>query len=659
MPADVVAGISAVVLKTLFWDQETHLIGPGRIAPKLVCGQFGIDDGDPFILLGDEAVSYIEQHLRSDTRIVTFNGCFDLGVLVAEKPSLVPLVFDKFERGQFYDLMITETLMAIAQGELKFSEDEDGVTTKSRFDLATCYQRRTGRALQKKDTFRLKYGLLDGVPLNEWPAEAVQYALDDVHATRDLYRAELAALGGDLVPDIAPQHRASFALHLMSMWGVRTDEAAALRLREELQITVDKAYEYLRTKTNFLGKVNKKTGRESKSTKAIQAAVTEAYAREGLPVPLTDPSGKFPDGQIKTSKDVLDAVEDPHLKVLSDVMGDSKLLSSFIPVLLQGTKGPLCARYNVLVDSGRTSCSAPNCQNLPRKGGVRECFVARPGYVLSFADYSTLELVCLAQVCLDLFGYSALAEALRKGKDLHLVTAANILNIPYEQAVARKREPEIKEARQLAKALNFGLPGGLGAEKFVKYAKDSYGVSITREEAVELKALFMRTWYEMNDYFKYIKNHIGRSGEATFTQLRSGRVRGGVNFCAAANTLFQGLGSDVSKAAVWAIAKECYCVPSSPLYGSRNWAFVHDETILEIPYDEAHPEKAHAAAMRQSELMVAVKERWLPDVPISAEPVLCRRWYKGAEPVFDENGWLVPSRPEGKGWVRDDDGKLR
>jgi hypothetical protein len=38
--------------------------------------------------------------------------------------------------------------------------------------------------------------------------------------------------------------------------------------------------------------------------------------------------------------------------------------------------------------------------------------------VFAFCDYDTLELRSLAHVLIELFGHSAMAEALREGKDL-------------------------------------------------------------------------------------------------------------------------------------------------------------------------------------------------------------------------------------------------
>ena len=282
---------------------------------------------------------------------------------------------------------------------------------------------------------------------------------------------------------------------------------------------------------------------------------------------------------------------------------------------------------------------------------VRECFIPRPGYVYSFADYSGLELCTLAQTCLDLLGHSEMAEALKRGEDLHMALAADSLGISYTEAKERAKagDPEVKTARQNAKASNFGYPGGLGASSFREYA-EGYGMILTQAEAEAAKAAWFRKWPEMREYFRYIDS--ATSGLEPIAQLRSGRLRGGATYCSAANGFFQGLAADGAKEALWLVAKECY-LPGTALYGCRPVFFIHDEIGMEVPYAPevgGSPESASAATERLSEVMVTAMKKWTPDIPIKAEPVMIRRWYKGAEMVRLEGdggrkGIIVPSKP--------------
>ena len=232
-----------------------------------------------------------------------------------------------------------------------------------------------------------------------------------------------------------------------------------------------------------------------------------------------------------------------------------------------------------------------------------------------------------------------MAEALKEGRDLHLSFAAQLLNIPYQEAVQRKRQgdPAIKKARQDAKAGNFGFPGGLGIAAFVDYA-ESMGISMTFNRAQDLKDQWMEAWPEMTNYFDMIAraSDTSDSGRFTVRQLQSNRLRGGCSYTSGANTYFQGLAADGAKSAMWELTKAMYSDIDSPLYGVRCWAFIHDEFILEGP-----EEKSHLWAKVASDIMVEEMQKYTPDIPIKAEPALMRRWYKDAEPSYDQEGKLI------------------
>jgi hypothetical protein len=72
-------------------------------------------------------------------------------------------------------------------------------------------------------------------------------------------------------------------------------------------------------------------------------------------------------------------------------------------------------------------------------------------------------------------------------------------------------------------------------------------------------------------------------------------------------------------------------------------AFIHDEFVLEVP-EALH--LAQAAVSRLVDVMVRGMAIYVPDVPIKAEPTLMRRWYKEADPVWDEQGNLLVWEPK-------------
>jgi len=290
-----------------------------------------------------------------------------------------------------------------------------------------------------------------------------------------------------------------------------------------------------------------------------------------------------------------------------------------------------------------------NIQNLSKRPGIREAFIARPGTVLAQCDYPTLELYTLAQCCVSYFGESRLADALNAGQDPHLLVAARILDISYEDAVARAEDPEVDQTRQLSKAFNFGRPGGMGDLKFVtttrravmakaradkkdpKVAWAALALDVAKSKTLGVlwrEALpEMSLWFARADSLKTTDDGRG-SVESLFTK----RYRGQATFCARCNTPFQGLAADAAKNAGWLVTKAMYVERTSPLYGSRIVAFVHDEFICEVPED-----RAHDAAYELARLMRVGANVYLPNVPIpeaKMKPLLMRRWSKKAKPRF-------------------------
>lgn len=282
--------------------------------------------------------------------------------------------------------------------------------------------------------------------------------------------------------------------------------------------------------------------------------------------------------------------------------------------------------------------SGPNIQNQRREGGARECFVPRAGHLFAACDYDKAELHALAEICVSLFGQSGLADELNSGIDPHLSFAAHMIGLPYEEALARRHAPEIKKARQRAKACLFGFPGGLGAEKFAAYAQASYGVTMSIEEAVAAKEAYLTAHPEMRQYFTWVNQLLHGNDQATVRQHRSGRLRGGCSYTAACNTGFQGLCADFAKEALYEVARQCYAEPGKPLYGCRPVNFIHDEILTEVPDD---PDLADAAARELQRIMVEVGRAWTPECPVNASVSLMRRWSKNAEPV-ERAGKLIP-----------------
>ena len=642
------------MIPRLTFDLETYLIEPGQIIPKPVAGVLSAFDGQRTYQPQAASLDLVSTELKAAIErgwlIVGHNVFYDLACAWRHDPSLGPYIWHALENGQVSCTAIREKLIKCAEGRLDFDPRHfKGPPRFTLADLASEYLNLDITADKNNPlSWRLRFSELDGVPFESWPAEAMAYMLQDGDVTDRVWLAQAAdrvtqdgiqfVKDGRVVNEVE-QCKAAWVLLLITAWGLITDKEAVDSLEIKLQTEATKYLEALKQ----AGLV---TGKGSKSNKTIQARVEAAFTQQGLNVPRTDK------GSIKMDADTLQESKDPLLEHLIEYNSTLKLLDTFLrPVLRQGIDGTIHPNYDVVKATGRTSSygsgrgaqkTGCNIQQLPRKGGIRECFIPRPGYIFINCDYSTIELAALAQVCYSWFGYSTMRDYLIKGYDLHLVMAAGLMQEDYESVKAKYEagDEQAVDMRQLAKVPNFGFPGGMGAEKLCLFAKASYGMTIEVQTARRLREVWLQTFPEMNNYFQHFAQRTNNpTGEFTLIQPGSGRVRGGAHYTSGANSCFQGLAADGAKEALFLLSREMYLTESA-LYGTRMNAFVHDEVLAETP-----EEGAARAAQRLSELMVQGMKRYLPDVPVVAEPCLMRRWYKGAKPVY-QNGVLVPWEPK-------------
>jgi hypothetical protein len=182
----------------------------------------------------------------------------------------------------------------------------------------------------------------------------------------------------------------------------------------------------------------------------------------------------------------------------------------------------------------------------------------------------------------------------------------------------------------------------MGAAKLAVSARKQAEIPLTLEEAKHYQRLWKQTYPEIPLMFDHANRVLDGRETATVVHLQSGRMRGGLFYSQILNSDFQPLASDIGRDAMFRIARECYVVKSSPLYGSRPVIWLHDESFLEIPI-----ECAHEAAYRQAQIMVETAEEWCEGlIKWKAEPALMTRWWKSAEARFDANGRLIPWEPD-------------
>lgn len=341
------------MMQVFAFDLETALIRQGIMAPPIVCGSCADADSED-IMDAEDALWFVKDRLEDGDHLVGANIAFDMAcVLEVASRELRDLIFKAYENGQIHDVQIRQALNAIACGHLyqdpkggSLRDPETGKIT-NRYSLSVCALLCLGSGIQKKDTWRLKYGSLLGVPLEQWPDEAIAYPKQDARTTYDVFMAQE---GFRNLHDEPAQCRAAFALHLTSCWGLRTDPVAVGALADSVRARAAADI----AKFQAVGIVRPDG---SCDTKVLKKLVSDAY--NGSP-PKTD------GGAVSCSRDTLNESGNELLEAYAEAGESRKLLSTYVSILESGTILPINPRYSVLMDTGRTSSSHPNVQNLPR-----------------------------------------------------------------------------------------------------------------------------------------------------------------------------------------------------------------------------------------------------------------------------------------------------
>lgn len=140
--------------------------------------------------------------------------------------------------------------------------------------------------------------------------------------------------------------------------------------------------------------------------------VLDAFATRGVQLP---DSTKF------TLQKVVAMHPDEGIRAMAaDVLAyrkDAVFLSTFLrPWREQCERGDGVIRptiYTLGADTGRMSSVRPNAQNLPKKGGARECWTAGPGKKIIRADMSSVEVRVIAALSQDPHLMAMLAQGLK------------------------------------------------------------------------------------------------------------------------------------------------------------------------------------------------------------------------------------------------------
>jgi DNA polymerase-1 len=266
---------------------------------------------------------------------------------------------------------------------------------------------------------------------------------------------------------------------------------------------------------------------------------------------------------------------DPLIAHLLDYRDAAKRAGTYGETWLDDHLHPVTGRIHadylqVGSRAGRMSCARPNVQNLPRSTAYRGAVQAQEGHVLVKADFSQIELRLAAAMAPD----EAMLTAFRAEKDLHVLTASQVLGISEDRVE--------KDQRQLAKALNFGLIYGMGAQRLQEYAWTTYRVHMSEKEASRHRQRFFQTYRGIQQCHRQTAARL-KGEHALETRTMTGRRRLAVaKFTEALNTPVQGTGADGLKLALARLFAFREEAPNARLI-----AVVHDEILAECPEADA------------------------------------------------------------------------
>src|SRR5471032_346484 len=305
-----------------------------------------------------------------------------------------------------------------------------------------------------------------------------------------------------------------------------------------------------------------------------------AILYEKLGLPVLKKTGK---GQASTAEEVLAKLaEDDYLlpKVLMQYRSMSKLKSTYtdrLPEQINPRTGRIHTSYHQAVAStGRLSSSDPNLQNIPIRTAegrrIRQAFVAPKGYKLLAADYSQIELRIMAHLSKD----EGLMNAFRNDLDVHTATAAEVFKVELAEVSSNQRRS--------AKAINFGLIYGMGAQKLgkdigvdTKTAKAYIDVYFARYPGV--REYMERTRAQAADQ-GYVETFFGRRLYLPEINSNKPQERAAAERTAI-NAPMQGTAADIIKKAM--VAVDNWLCESG--LDARVILQVHDELVLEVRED--------------------------------------------------------------------------
>ena len=291
--------------------------------------------------------------------------------------------------------------------------------------------------------------------------------------------------------------------------------------------------------------------------------------------------------------------------------------------------------------TGRTSCTDPNLQQVPRDPIIRNLVGAPEGWSVVEIDYSQAEL----RIAAIMSGDETMKRIYQTGGDIHTHT--------YEMITGEKVSDDKyikKEQRKKAKAVNFGFVYGMGWRKFKIYARDNYGVDLTDKEAEQWRERFFQAYHSLPKWHAKQRRIVQSMG-----QVRSpiGRLRRLPDIYStdkskkaeaerqSINSPVQGFGSDLTILGMSEIMGNAqYYDPDYVLDKDKFFVIgtVHDATLFEVRNDYLMEFCPRAKHILEHPKALEDVFHFDTDVPIVADVAVGRSWGAGIELHMEEGG---------------------
>jgi len=725
-------GFWAVDTETTLFHNEEYRGAAGRkstrVSPhtsgmRLVLGSVA-GNGRCAVYHRDELVLFVGQLLEGGASLIFHNAAFDYHVLTEHAPWLRSDFIKAIRAGRIHCTRTFEQLIRIARGSVL---EQINRNTKLS-DLAFRY---AGMKLDKEGTERLTYGEYEH--RKDVPEAHLEYALQDAIATYLVYAAQrpkaILAARKECRYKAIPGAEEKFGIlaernHVMGdialFWlqrhPIRVDKPAVAGALKKLGAEARRLEDALCSWTeNMPVKRKRKAGDVfvdvdvpwAKRNRAGQTKLAHKVLRRVLAA-WAEKHGIVPDltntGEVSLERDfwsehiprlrpMLAAA--PELADLAELTDQLSVWMAYTRLRLMETRYLVSLAtserhypnyWNIGARTTRTSASRFPIQQTPkRRDGIRGLFIPEPGNVFIEADYRAAELTALAQVYHLLYGRSALGDAINEGQDPHDATARRLFpeseNRGESQSPRSESPGTIGDLRQACKAINFGLPGGMGPAKFSLFAR-GYGLRLSLEEARHLRRRALQADPELARYLfdsgtpegrvKQAAENLGLQWPELVGRLRawrnrvegrvhwraalkrllywsrdpastdyelplrpgfrpsfdlwrspsrspSGSIRGRASFTEAHNFPFQAAVADVGKIALFNL----YAIST---FSAEDWSpvcFIHDSIMIQVPDDR---DEILSARLDLKSSMLRAIEEICPDIHGAVDVETKPRW---------------------------------